>query len=691
MQEAAILRAYLRAPTQAAVNARHVDCTDVVPYDLEDRPTHVRVETGLSIRTIQPGTLEYLVTEWLRQELEAVQLRFEAWVQDGKLTDEEESRVTAVVQAMLKDLKLDPGAFLARLDPSPAPANTLRAFFEQATGAIGSMRARAIKESMAGLPTRVRDAFAKFERTWEERRRKLAIALPREVADYVFDKLAASPHLALAALARIGEHFAGWARDASKEAEQEKRNRDTAGAQLGSALNAVQEARGVLGFIRIDEVTRDAALQACGIALTAAMARVQQQRLESLVQALQGEMSMLDGRGKLETIGSVIAILRDLQLEQVAAVRARQAAQLTTLRVRLDHLGQAIEKRSQVFQRSLLYDGMHREQLDAEVRAIRARVPQVPPVVAFLEGKQDLPRVCADLLPLLPSYAESGRSLREILASDPAREELVVQLLRNRRFFTPLSREVEEQQGLQNRRDTLVILEVPGGQDGPLAKLMLRKGIVTHQNQIVDARDDETRLYVLRDGLPYAAIRPLAKYRERHDRYLENPAAITPYTVPNAHQLPPIEPARSNLLTHTQALLSLTQIVLPERLTRPPSGGFILRYEVGAGNGFRPIQEESFPDATSLAAWVAKRVEIRKSLEAELKRRLDEHPDTCRESLMAAWQQAMGAEREHLYTALCTLQIDPARVLVAETGNHHPAQHSTPTTGGRARTRRRRG
>jgi hypothetical protein len=58
---------------------------------------------------------------------------------------------------------------------------------------------------------------------------------------------------------------------------------------------------------------------------------------------------------------------------------------------------------------------------------------------------------------------------------------------------------------------------------------------------------------------------------------------------------------------------------------------------------------------------------------------------------MAAWQQAVWAEREHLYAALCTLQIDPASVLLTEPGNQQPTTHSTPAAEGRASTRRKRG
>lgn len=155
LQTAALLRAYLRVPSQAAITARRVDLTDVTPYDLQDLPMHVRVHTALSIRTLRPGVQEYLVTAWLRQELAVVQERFEAWCQTERLTLPEEARVSEVIERALTELRLHRSALLARLEPTPAPLNALRTWYEQLTSALGTMPAQAIKEHMATLPEEV--------------------------------------------------------------------------------------------------------------------------------------------------------------------------------------------------------------------------------------------------------------------------------------------------------------------------------------------------------------------------------------------------------------------------------------------------------------------------------------------------------------------------------------------------------
>jgi len=659
MLEVAILRAHLRAPTQAAINARQVDLTDVIPHDLEDKPMHVRIETAISIRTVQPGTQEYLVTEWIRQELSAAQSRFEAWWGTGKLTTEEQSRLNATVENIIKVRALALNALLGRLDPSPTPTNALRSFFETANGRIGSMDGNGIKQSMVGLPQQVREAFLKFERAWEDGALKLAETLPREVADDVRSQLADSPPLALAALSKLADHFASLAQAAAKEAENEKKKRDAASAQLGSALNAVQEAGSFIPFIKKNEVTRDAAHKACEIAQLAALARAQQQRLETLQKVLEGGMTALNSRGMSVPIPSVTTALTEREVEQSVEIRKHYAEKLDVLQGRLDDLSQQIEKRSPVFQRALLYDGMTRKKLNEMVTSMHKGQPAVPPIVKFLEGKQSLAQTLEELLPLLPTYAESGRSLTQMVTEDPVKCRLVVQLSRNLLPFTPLNREVEEQQGLRNRRDSLLIFELPGGQDGMLADLLRREGLVTNLNQVVESGDDEIRGYFLRDGLPYAAIHPLERYKERHDSYIKSLAAITPYTVSGADQFPGLEALRINLRLYTEELLCAAKAVLPHRVAKKPSGGFILRYEKDTGHGFTTPAEENFSDFDSMSGWLAKRVETRKALEAELNQHLDDDPAAYKAALFTGWQQATGSEREHLQQALFRLKVDP--------------------------------
>lgn len=677
LQTAALLRAYLRVPSQAVIMARRVDLTDVTPYDLEDLPMHVRQHTALSIRTLRPGVQEYLATEWIRQELAAVQERFEAWYQTKALTAEEEARVTAVVERAVTELRLHRSALLARLEPTPAPLQVLHTWYEQLTSALGTVPARAIKAEIAALPEEVRQKFVKFEQGWEAQMHELAQQLPKEIATYVMDTLTAQPHLALVVLARLQTTLARVADDAGQDAKLAYEQRENAAQALGAALRDVQEAHGIFWLFHTREVVGNAAAGACEIALAAALARVQQQQHEALARALTGELSTLDKQGKPEKLSNVTTALETLRTAQIAVIRTRQAALREALQQRLDALGQQLTRRSPIFECSLVRDDLTREQLAAEVQRLRTRVVTPPAMVAFLAEQRTLPEVCAALLPLLPSYAESGRSLTEILMQDAGKQRRVVELLGNQKPFAPLALDVEDQQGLRNRRDHLTILELPGGQDGSLATLLLREGIVKDRNAIVEAGTDEIRFYTLREGLPYAALLPLKRYQPRYRTYLAKTGAITPHTQATAHQLPDIAPARTNFRTHTEALLYTVKAVLPECLAPRPSGGFILRYETRTEQGFAIAQEESFPDFQAVVGWVATRVELRKALEAKLRKALDTAPAVYTQALMTAWQQAAEPEKAYLQQALYALQIDPHRPpTVTSTNGHRPRRRA---------------
>lgn len=665
-QESAILSAYLSPRSQSAFNSRYVDLTDVIPHDLQDKPMHVRVTTAASIRTLYPGVQEYLACEWTRQEVEALQQRFEQWCKDDTLTEEEEGWLAHIVEEAKKELGLTPVALLRQIDAAGS-ANTLRTFLEQVRSGLAAMKAEDVKRNMAALPARIKDEFSSFERGWSDRARQLALALPGRIVQHLAVKLATAPHLAVAALARLQEHLTSVAVDALKAAEREKKQRDEAGRQLGEALAGVQNAGAILGLFKGDEVARDAANAALNIALMASVARVQQQSFEYLAQALQTDLSPAKATGRAAGVPSAVSALHAAQLEQIAKIRRTHSALLDALNRRLEELGFAISRRSAVFQRTLIFDGATRDTLNRVAGEIREKFPQAPAILKLLEGAQDLAQTVAELLPLLPLYAESCKNLTQTLLEDPAKLNLVVQLLRNRKPFTPIDREVEDQQGLsgQSRRDRLVILEVPGGQDGPLAEELLRQKVVEHRNQIVDSVDDEIRLFYVREGLPYAAIKPLKNYKERHDHYLARESAITPYTTADAQNYPDIEASKVNLRMYTEALLYKAKAVLPDVVLQHGSGRCTLRYEKQRGEDFTTEEEKTLDSFEKMVVWLAKHVDLRKALQARLLEALDANPAEYKTALLAAWRQSSGVERDYLQEELFAMRIDPLKFKVA--------------------------
>ncbi len=672
MQEAAILSAYLRPRTQAAINAREADLTEVIPHDFDDKPMHVRVTTAIAIRTMHPGVQDYLVTEWVRQEVEQQQQRFENWSQDGQLNGEEETDLSNFIEQAKKDLNLTPVALMNRLDPGTS-ANAVRAYFEQARAALAAMKSQVIKDTVKGLPHRVKDLFTGFVRSWETQAPQLAISIPREIEEYLTSRLAAKPHLAAAARNALLQFLVSIAADSAKIADREKEQRDAAGKKLPQALGAVQDSGSLIWLFK-DEVTRNAAIEALNIAFSAANARVRQQQHEYLTRALEGETSLMDGRGRPVTVQGAITVLRNNQSEHLIFTRRHHASTTEVLGRKLEAVALGIEKRSPVFQRALMYDGLTRATLNRLVAEIRAKVPDAAPISGLLQGKHGLDQALAQLPPLLPFYTQSLRNLTQVLSEDPAKLNAVIQLLRNSKPFTPLDHVVEDQQGLsgQNRRDKLMILEAPGGKTGTLGRELLRQGVVNDPNCIVDSIEDEIRLFFLRDGLPYGVIKPVLDYKGRYERYMEKPGSITPYSVIGAQNYLSIEASQVNLRTHTEALLYKAKAVLLDKVVKQPSGHWILRYELDRGNGFKIGDEARFDNFDQMVIWLEKQVEVRKDLNERLTETLNNNTDSYKGALIVAWQNATDQERDYLQEELFNLRIDPFKFKPPDSDDRAP-------------------
>ena len=660
MQLCSIMGAYTRVATQSSILARRVDLADVMQFDHEDSPTHVAQEASLSVCAIPAGVNEYVVSKWVELELTDKLARFNEWCQTEALSAVEETHARKIAERVVDELNLTREHLLTRLDLNPSPMNTLRVFMEKIKGSVGSMQADVIRSHMKLLPTQIQERFVRFDACWSERAIDLAKSLPEEVLASVRAKTQATPHIELAVMTRLRAHLLFVASEARSEAEKDKTRRASAGGRFGTALNSVQEARGLFGFIREDEVTRDAADKACDIALEASLARAQQERNEHLVRVLADGLSVADGRGALASVSSVTLALVHAKIDRVVQTRQMYDTRRDQLGDRLNAYGQRIQKRSPVFQRTLMFDGVTLEQLDEIALNVRKHHPEVPGIHAYLEGRQEVTKTLLELMPLLPTFTDAGRSITEMLHSDLAKRNQVVQLLRSCVPFTPINREIEEQQGLRNRLDNLSILEVPGGADSQLADLFLRESIIPSRNHVVDSGDEEIRLYVLRQGLPYSAIEPIDRYKDRHDQYLANPGSVTPYTVPDAWQLPGIQPPRTNLVDHTLRLLYLSKALDSDILRVKPSGGCSLRFDNETATGFTISSNQDFPDFDATKTWLAKHVNVRHSMAAELIRRLDADPADYKSRLLIAWKGAAGEEKHFIQEELFRLRVDPA-------------------------------
>ncbi|GEM_PF-5774309 len=667
MQEVALLRGQLRAPTQSAWNARHVDLNDVFPHDLDNQPLHVRTATACTIRTVQPGTLEYLAGSTMERLVAMVAARFEAWLSRPELQPDEKDLVKRTVDRVCADLDLTTEGLLRRLSTEPSPENQLRQHLNQVSGQAAQLDETANKRAIQHLPGQLSAAFKQYEAGWESASLRLARKLPEELVEALSARLAAKPHLLIAALAEVRTRLNGEAETCAKQGKEFLRRRGAASAQLAEQMKAVAEARGWLLIVDADEATRDAALPAIATAGLACQARCEQHKREYLEQALRGELSLPDAQGQSVTLSSVVPALRARETALVLETNDALGRLKKLLTRRVETLGLGIEHRSAVFQRALFCDGLDRTRLDQRADRLVARFEQseraIDFVAAFLKpGATDrsktgsLDALFADLTRLLPDFHESQRTMTELFQSSQAKRQLIVDLLRGRRPFAPLDRVVLDQQGMRDRRDRLVLFELPGGSEGPIAAHLVRQGVLpagaVPHNCIIDSGNDEIRFHDYREGLPYAALRPLLRYQDKTARYLAKPGSMSPYPWTTSRRLPELKASSRNVVSHVQGLIFEAEAAMQGAVMHPPSGGVELAYDEDRGGGFMVPKTERFQDLAGVVRFLASHVGVRTRIEEELAQRMDADPASYRQKLLDAWHTADGDRRHHLERAL---------------------------------------
>lgn len=559
MRITGVILAHARARTQSAINARLSDLTDLPPFDGEGAPLHVRIETGLTVRPIHPDVEGFLATEWLCQEVDHASRSVETWVESGTLAQDETRRVREVVSSLTRDLGLGFEALGERLEPTPPSGALIRTFFERLEANVHAMSAADVQRGLAGLVLRGKDIFPPLEREWRERAASLARDLAGAIVRGAAERFPTEPHLALATLGALLGDLPAIAEQARARAASEQARRDSANTALPSALNAAQSATGWLGVLGRNEVTRDAAHRACEIASVACLARAAQERAAIVAQVIDGELVGRDGRGRTTSVPSLKmalnAAIDDLTTrtrQDLVRTRAEivQARDLHALR---------LQRTSEIFQRSLVLPLVTPETLRAQVEQLRADREPIPPVTEFLRAEIGLSAAVDKLRPFLPCYIEGSATFEQLLQSSPTRRHEVIELLRNCPDFgfVPLRRDVQDHLAMRERRDDFLIVEVPGGVEGPIGRLVLAEGIVTRPDQIVDSGCEEVRCYYTRRGLPYHAVQPLQRYEDRYTRHCARTGNITPHSTRAGIEAEPLVPRRRSAAASPAPFLTL--------------------------------------------------------------------------------------------------------------------------------------
>ncbi len=654
--------AMLQVSSQRAINSGAVDMTDVHRHDMDDLPTYARQLTALELRPVNEGVLDYIASTYLAQDIAARSARFEEWAEGSRTLDvQEEERVEKFIANLIRDEGVSARGLLHKIDDKGIARNDLQSLFETLRGCVTNDGPEEIKAEMRRFPEKVRERFARYRTRWDE----AAVALCRRLADsleaMVREAFPAAVHLQLGALERIAQKLDATASDLQSSVDAAEQQRASSGRTLQTALDYIQRAHGLLGVFGRADAVRDAAFDALNHAVPAAQARFSQECGELALQVLRDGLEVKNPAGERRPVLSVLQVIRERRPQMIASARKNYAALTASVEEIQDNARRKIERGSPVFQRALLHDGKSVNELDAEAERLRERVGTPPGVVRLLRGECSVPELLQELLPLLPDYRDIDRPLLEVL-QDSEYWATFAQIVRNARHMLPTNRLVEEQLQLRNRRDTLEMLELPGGQEGPLGEWAVREDLVRDPNHIVDSGDPKVARYVfIRDGLPLAIFPQIQHYQARYDRYMAHPGSISPHTFKEGVKTPPVQPPRTNLTLHTKELLYVAKATLPERVKELPSGAAVIHHRQATEvTGYTVDEREELPNFQALVNWTAKHPDVRKELEERLRTALDTDPDRYIERLRTAWTNSIGGEeKDFLRNALHRLRIDP--------------------------------
>jgi hypothetical protein len=268
-----------------------------------------------------------------------------------------------------------------------------------------------------------------------------------------------------------------------------------------------------------------------------------------------------------------------------------------------------------------------------------------------LKKEASLDETVEDLKPLFPIYAERDRSIEDVLRESPEKRQKVLDRLRlTAEPFTPTDKVVEQQQGTDDRRDSVLIHAVPGGADDYVGQLLLKEGVCRNENLIIESGDGNIYSYFVRDGLPYYALK-LDGYRKDYERYTKQLGNIPPHTHEGPHEL--IEPPSESIRSRVGRLVLVAPAHWGQDVVHVlPDGRVRFSYEVQAPQGFKEQKEDTHADMGELVRWLAENIDVFKRLDGRVDAVREDAPESYQDRLSEAYERADEQDGRALRVAL---------------------------------------
>lgn len=646
-----VLRSYLRPDTQAAILAKRADLVEA-PYDTQDNPMLTSSEVAVRITYLPKGLAETACLEWVRQELDVRITTISHLLKVGltALSSQQESTANKKALEMVTLFELDPSKLITKLDPSSATVWTGK--FNSELAILGAMGAAMIKQRCASFQAEVQSQRQLLEKIMLENSVKIAKDTTTALINHLDGLAALDPALASGTYkaliaqcnAMIGKLKAVLQETESK-AQQATLQATTAFTDLGNA--------GALWGQ--DEVVRDAAKNALSCGLQAIQAQSTVLRLHRTILTLEG------GAVSGVQIPGIVPMLSYEQQHLLARVHKKLEAAFTVIQGHRERFLCIWTSRSKVFEHTLRFDDLDEKGLVEMIMAARKTHPNIPAVQKYLQTG-NLNQCLHELRNYLPDFIDNNSFSNYILNSPPVLKR-VCTLLSKTKPFAMIDDIIESNQELRHRQDTMVILEIPGGdKNEDLLEALNKNGVINKTVKVVDSHSQEIRMYCLRQGLPFYAFQRLAFYRDHIESYLQT-GQVTPFTHEEATGYPYIDAPKTNLPTLTKQVLYQLKAVFPDQIQTISSGGLKFHYKDQSIETFGQPLIIEFKNGQKggdywdgLVQWAMRYPEHRKVAERDLNKFLDTNPQVFRNALASAWKTALPDSEERKMLATVWLQ-----------------------------------
>ncbi len=648
---------YALPEVQRIINGFRVDNVSSAAFTPQGKPMNTVVETAVSIEACPTWIPKRVAISYLEQGLDAavreasrsLELRID------ELTSAERDDLLARVRKLVTGARLDQPNLLRRIagDAMFQATTTCQKAHQALSEVDNDTLGEAVPKETRGISTRLAGLVKECE--------KRALTLSADITAELAAALDATPGpQGLMVASAVLEHLRTCANAVESEAQACEKQIKNLNAAFNEAMRDFNDALNAPWIYRRWNCVRDAAKNVLDCAQAAALMRLRERVCKLLADALKTGGYRADDKGDSAPIAAVIDAVDDwFKRSGQQAIRALNQ-KMATLKPLKSSLDLAINTRSSYFQRFILGDKENVDDLVREGERIFQRDPHLPPLEDLIAGKLGVDQAIAALLPTMPYYSQLGSDIQELIQSDPHASDMVVHLIRNAMPFARIDKVVEQQQCLSKRRDTLKLLVLPGGPEGPIAEILSREGLIDDSTRVVATRDNRILYYYLREALPlFVLSEDIAELRRSFEVYMAQGGVQTPFWNDEGPKLAHIEAPSDNLRATTGKLLARALVVASDLVFKDRTGCRLIHHEE-VRPGFSVPKEESFDTFEQMRDWVENRSRILSDISGVVQKHWKNNPDAHEQALVKEFRNTRDSEqKELLKQALYDMKINP--------------------------------